>query len=149
MLTLFPPVGDNVFVMAELRVVRADHQDVYRDIARIPEQFRQAVDGQTLPEGEVCKITVQGARRTAFLILRGKEDSQDPFVWLDERTRNRLGLSPGDTVRLEMRTVWLWGQWRWAWSSSDPAYRVSARLALLSVVLGVVGVLLGIVSMVR
>jgi len=129
--------------------VRADRQDVYRDIARIPEQFRQTLDGKTLPEGEVCKITTQGTRRTAFVILRGKEDSQDPVVWLDERTRNRLGLLPGDTVCLEMRTVGLYGQWKWAWSSSDPAYRVNARLALLSVVLGGVGVLLGIVSMLR
>jgi hypothetical protein len=132
--------------MVKLRVVKADRQDVYRDIVRIPEQFRQASDGTTVPEGEVCKITVRGNRRIAFVILRGKEDSQEQDVWLDERTRNRLGVLPGDEICLEMETAGLWGQWKWAWSSSDPAYRVSARLALLSVVLGAVGVLLGLVS---
>jgi hypothetical protein len=132
--------------MVKLRVVRADQQDVYRDIVRIPEQFRQASDGKTLPEGEVCKITAHGNGKTAFVILRGKQDSNEQVIWLDERTRNRLGVSPGDEISLEMKTVGLCGQWRWAWSSSDPAYRASARLALLSVVLGAVGVLLGLVS---
>lgn len=36
----------------------------------------------------------------------------------------------------------LCGQLCWAWNASDPAYRVAARLSLLSVVLGVGGLVL-------
>jgi hypothetical protein len=130
----------------KLQVRKADDQDVYRDIVRVPENHRRASDGSTVNEGEVCEIKVRKTNRCVFVILRGKEGCQDAAIWMDERTRNRLGLSHGEEVPLEMRPVNLYGQWRWAWSSSDPAYRVSARLALLSVLLGAVGVILGLVG---
>lgn len=130
----------------KLRVLKADEQDVYRDIVRIPEAYRKDSHGTTLAEGEVCKVTAQSKNQSAFAILRGKQDCQDEAVWMDERTRNRLGLTVGEQVPFDLKTVGLWGQWRWAWSSSDPAYRVTARLALLSVLLGLLGVVLGIVS---
>jgi hypothetical protein len=127
-----------------LRVRKAEGQDVYRDIVRIPEKCRLDQKGATIPEGEVCKVRI--GDRSAFVLLRGKTDCDEQTAWIDERTRNRLGLTAGDSAELSVETVGLWGQGRWAWSSSDPAYRVAARLALLSVVLGLVGLILGIVG---
>lgn len=122
----------------------ADATDVYRDIVRIPEEHRKDKANETIPEGEVCKVTA--GTRSAFVILRGKQNAHDAAAWMDERTRNRLGLSVDTEVDLDLEAVRLWGQGRWAWSSSDPAYRVSARLAVLSVVLGLLGFVLGVVS---
>lgn len=98
----------------------------------------------TIPEGEVCKVTANN--NSTFVILRGKQDCQEQTAWMDERTRNRLGLSAGTPADLTIKTVGIWGQACWAWSSSDPAYRVSARLAVLSVALGLLGLVLGILS---
>jgi hypothetical protein len=67
-------------------------------------------------------------------------------VKMDECLRNMLGVDPGDQV--ELQKVGLVGEFWWAWNASDPAYRVAARMALLSVVLGMVGLLLGILSIV-
>lgn len=74
-------------------------------------------------------------------------ESTEPAIWLDERMRNRLGLKDGQEVEFSFRPVWLVGQTCWAWNASDPAYRVAARLAVLSLALGVIGLILGILSL--
>jgi hypothetical protein len=66
---------------------------------------------------------------------------------MDERLRNLLKVSNGSEVDFEFRTTGLGGQFLWAWSASDPAYRVAARLALLSVILGAIGLMLGLFSL--
>jgi hypothetical protein len=66
---------------------------------------------------------------------------------MDERLRNLLHVSDGDEVELQFKKAGFWGQFGWAWSASDPAYRVAARLALLSVVLGAIGLVLGLFSL--
>ncbi len=74
-------------------------------------------------------------------------DSSQALIYIDERLRNALGLNIGDVVEVGFRVDRL-GELKWAWSSSDPAYRASARLAVLSVALGIVGVALGLASIV-
>jgi hypothetical protein len=75
-------------------------------------------------------------------------ESAEFEVRMDERLRNLLRVSVGDKIDVAVSKVGLYGQFRWAWSASDPAYRVAARLALLSVVLGLLGAALGLVSVV-
>ena len=127
-----------------LQIRKVHEIDVYRDIHRIPEEHRKDTAGATILEGEVCKVTA--GNRSAFVILRGKQGNTDAAAWMDERTKNRLGLSAGAETDLNLEVAGLWGQGRWAWSSSDPACRVSARLGLLSVGLGFVGLVLGVLS---
>jgi hypothetical protein len=130
-----------------LRVEQADRDDVYRDIVRISERWRGGDNGRTLPEGSVCKITVAGARK-GYAIVRGLRDRQDRVIRVDERLRNLLGIKVGEEVELTLEEVGLVGQFLWALSASDVAYRVMARLAVLSVFLGVLGVALGVVGLV-
>jgi len=129
----------------KLVVQKADEADIYRDIARVPEYHRKDRNGQTIPEGSVCKLSTAG--KSAYVLLRGQGVTKEPNIWLDYRTRKRLDITPGHQEEFEFQPVGLWGQICWAWNASDPAYFVMARLAVLSVVLGGVGLALGVLSL--
>ena len=133
--------------LMKLVVKKAAEADVYRDIARIPELHRKDRRGRTIPEGSVCKLSTSG--KSAFVLLRGKGDSDDAAIWLDERSRNRLGITDREEADVQVEPVGLWGQVCWGWNASDPSYRVAARLSVLSVVLGLVGLILGVLSFVK
>lgn len=128
-----------------LKVCIAASGDVYRDFARIPEKHRKDAHGEPIKEGSICRISV--GSRSSFVLLRGLQGSQDAIICLDERKRNELDLEVGDSVDFIIKKPSVWGEFRWAWNASDPAYRVGARLGLLSLVLGVIGLFLGIVSL--
>ena len=128
----------------KLLVRPANREDIYKDIARVPEPYRLDSRGLTIREGSVCKVSA--GSRHSFVLLRGLLDSGDAVICLDERKRNELGLNSGDSADLKLKKVGLWGEFRWAWHASDPAYRVSARLGLLSLVLGAIGLILGLMS---
>ncbi len=128
-----------------LLVKKAAEADIYRDIARVPEPHRKGSNGQTIPEGSVCKLSTAG--KSAYVLLRGKGETEETAIWLDERTRNHLSITAGERSNFEFRHVGLWGQTCWAWNASDPSYRVVARLAVLSVALGVIGLALGVLSL--
>lgn len=129
---------------APLLVKKSAEEDVYRDIARVPEVHRKDRKGKMIEEGNVCRLTCEG--RSTYVLLRGKGDEAEGAIWLDERTRNRLGITAGSQRGFEFCPAGIWGQTCWAWSASDPSYRVSARLAVLSLALGVAGLLLGLLS---
>ena len=129
----------------KLTVQQAAKEDVYKDIVRVSEQYRADTHGVIVPEGSVCRIVAAG--RAAYGILRGLGSSSERVITIDERLRNLLHLSDGCEVDFHFKKAGFWGQFRWAWSASDPAYRVAARLALLSVVLGAIGLVLGLFSL--
>ena len=83
---------------------------------------------------------------TAYALARGSGHSREREIRMDERLRNILGVSVGDDVVGDLDRVGPYGQFRWAWCASDPAYRVAARLGLLSVLLGLLGLVLGSLS---
>lgn len=128
----------------QLKIMPVPKEDVYKDIVRIPEQYRLDARGNVIPEGNICKVAVGG--KSAYAILRGCGDEIEPIICVDERLRNSLGLSRGDDKEFRLTPVGFWGQYCWAWNASDPAYRVVARLSLLSVILGGLGLALGLLS---
>jgi len=129
----------------KLLIQLAAIEDVYRDIVRIPEQFRLDTQQALVPEGSVCKIRTP--KGTCYAIVRGSSGSSQRAIQMDERLRNVLRVRVGEDVDLQVDKVGIWGQFLWAWSASDPAYRVVARLGLLSVVLGFLGLVLGLLSL--
>ena len=128
----------------KLEVANISWSDVYKDVARIPREFRMNESGRAIPEGAICKVRV--AERSALLCMRGQDEHNNPAIHLDERTRSRLGVSVRTTYDFLVEEVGWFGQFTWAWNASDPAYRIAARLGLVSVVLGFVGLILGIWS---
>src|SRR4051812_40593388 len=120
-------------------------EDVYRDIVRVPETFRLDKNKGVIPEGSVCKVCSPVS--SSYAIARGLGNSPQPVIQMDERLRNILRVSVDQEVEIRLKVVGLWGQFAWAWIASDPAYRVAARLGLLSLILGVFGLVLGLISL--
>lgn len=129
----------------KLKICQAAKEDVYRDIVRIPEQYRLDASGKVLPEGDICRLSISG--KITYCIARGTQGSSEPVIFIDERTRNLLGVRLDEEVDLSIKRVRFPGQFRWAWNASDPAYRIAARLSLLSVFLGFIGLILGLFSL--
>lgn len=129
----------------KLKVAQIDEDDVYKDLARIPERHRIDCRDRSIAEGRICKVTV--GKKSVLLSLRGQQDHSRPTIHIDEKTRRALGLSPESEAEFRFREVSWWGQFLWAWRATDPAYRIAARLGLLSVLLGVIGLALGATSM--
>lgn len=132
-----------------VKIRSADKSDVYRDIARIPEEHRKDVNGNPIPSGKICKLTVR--RKSKYVILRGNGDEPNPSLFLDEYCREKLGVRPGDEVDVAIRcATWWLPRWcdgfHWAWDATDPSYRLPIKI---SVVLGLLGVALGIISLLK
>lgn len=130
----------------KFKISPSGKEDIYRDIVRVPEQYRRDKKGAIIPEGSVCKLTVAG--RTVYVIVRGNIETIEPTIRMDERLRNLLMVDNHDVVEVQIARTRLWGQFLWAWNASDPAYRVAAKMALLSVALGLIGLVTGVISLV-
>ena len=123
--------------------------NVYRDIIRISERHRKDINGNLIKEGSICKVIVQD--RTVYAILRGLSEGEflSPEIEIDERLRNQLKINADDYVDFLFKKSGFWGEFIWAWKASDPAYRISARMALLSVILGVLSLAVSSIFMKR
>jgi hypothetical protein len=121
--------------MRTLKVCCLTKEDIYKDIVRIPQVHRIDKDGKPIEESTVCWI--RGAPHVSLAVLRGYRDSENAEIHMDERTRNRLGVQIGDSIKFEFETAGLWGQLKWAWGASETAYRVSSRLAVVGLILGI------------
>ncbi|MEO8098366.1 MAG: hypothetical protein ABI811_11755 [Acidobacteriota bacterium] len=129
---------------------RIPAEDVYRDLARVPEHHRLDSANRTIAEGSIRKLRV--GKLSSLVIVRGvaainSHQCDSPCIHLDEATRNRLGLVLEEEFDLELEPVGMFGSLVWAWKATEVGYRVAARLGVLSVVLGVLGVLLGVLSL--
>ena len=128
-----------------LEVNKAQEDDVYNDIARIPEIHRKDGEDNKIVEGQLCKITV--GRKYTYAFARGKLESEEPCVYIDDRIRGLLGVKVGDKVEFSLKQASLVGRFRWAWNASDPAYRIAAQVAIISAFLGITGFVLGVISL--
>jgi hypothetical protein len=124
-------------------------EEVYRDIVRIPEGHRLDTSGKLIPEGQVRRIKV--GQKRAFVVLRGEQNSIDPIIEMDEVTRKKLGLECARPVDVEFDRPLCheYCQFRWAWAATEISYRIAIRLAVSSIVLGLIGLALGIVALRR
>lgn len=131
--------------MPELQIGLLYKDDVYKDLARVAESHRRSSDGQIIPEGTLCLVTM-GSRK-ARLFLRGDQSADSPAILLDERTRNVLGVEVGQVANLHFKPLGSWGEIQWAWSATEPAYRIAARIAVLSFFISIVGLIIGLLSL--
>ncbi|MGH7148709.1 MAG: hypothetical protein ACREIJ_12535, partial [Nitrospiraceae bacterium] len=97
----------------KLAVRKASEEDVYKDMARIPEEHRKDKNGQTIPEGRICKLKTDS--RSILLSLRGKQGCTEAAIFIDEKNRNELGLEEESKVEFNIRQVRWIGQFLWAW----------------------------------
>lgn len=115
----------------ELIVRSAKREDVYRDIVRISEQSRGS-----LKNGRVHRFHT--ASGSGYFILRGLGSTNDGLIRMDEASRASMGLPFGQKYEFTIAEAGFWGELLWAYSATDPAYRIAAKLGVLSFVLAVI-----------
>ena len=122
--------------------------DVYRDIVRIAEEHRRDSQGRLVREGTIARLIVSN-ERSKIVWLRGMQGETRPWIRMDDKTRNDLGVIRLQKYGFRIERIAICGQLRWALDSSDPAVRIAVSLGGISVVLGVVGLLIALVSLFR
>jgi len=124
-------------VQRNLKVYPLWHEDVFKDIVRIPRQDRGGIR-----EGSVCAISANG--HTKQLIVRGLEETLSGGIMLDEITREAMGnLQEGFYYDFTIKEAGIWGQIKWACTVADRGARISAWIGVISIVLGILGAVLG------
>lgn len=137
----------------QLVVRKASKDETYQDMVRIPEDSRKDWTGKPVDEGEICSIALDRAGgRSTLVIVRGVSSPEATgVIQIDEVTRRRIGLTKEDVENQEalpfvIQRAGTLGQIRWAWTASNPSYRVPARVAVLSAALTVIGVILAAIA---
>ena len=125
-----------------LKVGVAKVEDVYKDIVRVPEANRKNDCDRNITEGSVCKVRVASNRTEVYAILRGNRDG-DTEIKIDEYLRNKLGIEKGKEYEFTFKTRW-WYQFCWPWSATDPGYRISSQIAVISFLLGLLSIFLAV-----
>jgi len=118
-----------------LKMHEALWRDVYKDTARIHQDFRDGIKA-----GTICRLRVKGHGSTRVAV-RGLKDNEKSFLRVDEVTRERLRidhLKPGESVEVKLKELWFFGRFCWAMKASDPASNVSIRIAVFSLVIGLI-----------
>jgi|SRR6267143_3375482 len=126
-----------------LKVHQLSQREIYLDIVRIPEKYRLDRHDRQIEEGSVCSLICGGEE--VFVIARGSPLT-DGSISVDERTRIKLKIAKGETYDFEISQTDLCGQVRWALEASDIRYSFSARIALISVALGLLSMLIAVLS---
>lgn len=125
----------------QLKVRRASRDDVHRDLARLHGDQRPGI-----PSGRVMILRVGGHKVRAMARARLEDQDRDEIA-LDDRLRDRLGVDLGQRYDFVIQEGGFHDEILWAWEASDATTRVTAQLAIISVVLGFVGLLLGLLSL--
>jgi hypothetical protein len=128
--------------MPELKVCSVAEEDVYKDIARIPQAHRVDKKGNPIEESTVC--WVDGTPSRSLVVLRGYKGAAGAAgaeIHMDERTRDRLGVKLGEVHNFRFRAAGHWGQFRWALTASETGYRVASRIAAVSLFVGFIGLI--------
>ncbi|WP_169583493.1 hypothetical protein [Rhodobacter capsulatus] len=124
----------------EFEIEKTDHDRVRRKQVLIAKNFRDGAE----PHDIVCLTTTTG--RYIYAEVIGRKKASDDKLGLELTDRSNLGLSVGDRVELEVTRCGLFGKIVWYVTNNDPQLRISAILAVISFVLGMLGLLLGVIS---
>jgi len=130
----------------ELTVRSADLSDVMDDFARF-DNLHRTFDGKLVRAGRVVVLSTNG--KSVRVVARGQTKGVKDEISLNSETITRLGIKSGQTVKFTISAATLWDEFWWAWSASNPANRVAARLGLVSVGLGMLGAALGVISLLK
>lgn len=128
----------------KLFVYKANAEDVFKDIIRVPEIYRKDNKGKIIPEGSVCDVSANQKNVTA--ILRGvpREElmvqissHEDKIVKIDDKLREKLKVKVWDNVEFTFNKIGILKAYWWAaFCASDPTYKIVTQLTLFSVILG-------------
>jgi hypothetical protein len=125
----------------QLTVAEAEDADCFKDIARI-----NFSDRSNFGTGHIHKIAV--GDRQGYFILRGLAQRSKGKILLDRPSRQRLNVEMGRDYEFVISSVGWWGELRWAFRATEPAYRISTQLGILSFFLGVLSLVLAVLPLI-
>lgn len=107
------------------------------DIIRVHKDYRKTKDGEVIKSGTICKVTV-GDSNSVYAVLRGLDTTKnDSVIFIDQTLRESLHITPGKKYEFHFQVANLLGKLSWMWNTTDTGYRVSAQIAIISLILGI------------
>jgi hypothetical protein len=131
--------------MARLTICELEDANSWKDMARVPGEYRTDGGGKRIHRAKICNVIIDGKQK--LLAIHGCP-KKDAVILMDAITRHDLGVHAGNSYEVELRPVKWWGYLRWAWKAADPAFRVPAQISLISLILGVIGLFLGLTGLI-
>lgn len=130
----------------ELTVKRLSDEDGWRDMVRIPHEFRKDINNDHISRGRVVRITVND--KSGYVVVRGYEPKQDEMhtgvILIDLTWRGKLKVKADKNYDFKLEKVGWWAEWLWIWRANDPLIRIPAQISLISFFLGILALLLAI-----
>jgi hypothetical protein len=118
------------------KIEKIDHQHVGRKRVVIAEKLRD-----NALRHQIVKLTTPTGK-FVFLEVIGRSNAEELVLGLDRDDRTHLGIKLGEELDIEVTRCGVLGQFRWFVGSNEPNIRLTAWLALISVVLGVLSLLI-------
>jgi hypothetical protein len=131
----------------KLAVHHLAEDDGWQDIARVPQEYRKSPNGRRLDRGYVYELSCTDTGKKAFIVLHGIHKGDSPTgIRMDGHTRKKLDVKAGESYEFELLPTNRLGEIRWALSSGDAVHRLSSKLTLVSLALGLIGLVLGVIA---
>ena len=119
--------------MPVLKVHQVELDEVFEDMARVAYEHRRHSKA-----GKIIVLKVSD--RVARVMARGAPGRDQSSIYLDDATRERLGVSSGQKADFTIKRARFWDEFVWAWQATNPVTRVAGRLGIIALALGAVGV---------
>jgi len=120
--------------MPVLKVHQVELDEVFEDMARVAYEHR--------PHSKTGRIIVlKVGNKVARVMARGAPGRDQKSIYIDDATRERLGLSTGREANFTILPARFWDEFVWAWQATNPVTRVAGRLGIIALGLGAVGIL--------
>ncbi|OHD56818.1 MAG: hypothetical protein A2014_08410 [Spirochaetes bacterium GWF1_49_6] len=133
--------------MPSLKVIQADMADVFSDHIRINEKHRLDKKGNLIKARKIVKLKCNN--KECFCISAGLVPKEGNVIKIDEVLRDKLNIKTGKEYKFELKPCGLLGEFLWALNASNPSYRISSWLGIISIILGFIGLSLGIISLIK
>ena len=128
--------------MPRLTVRPLEREDVFHDMVRLHLDHR--IDSQA---GRVIVIEANGQKVRA--LARGAPANSRTTIHMDLAMREKLGVSLKEEVDFAILPGDMLDEWAWAWNATNAMPRIAARLAVLSLLLGLIGLVLGMIALAK
>lgn len=128
----------------QLETKQLEKEEIYRNIVRVFDNER--VDERSkkvIEEGEIARITVRETGKSIYVILRGNKNGEKT-IKIEEYLRNRLGVDLNTKYEFYFKKAGIFGSYLFAWNATEVGYRISARIALISLLLGIISLFISI-----
>ena len=96
-----------------LKVGGLESDDLYRDRIRLHRHFRGGIR-----VGRICRLATP--YRSTLVEVRGKVGDPKEVIYMDQATRQRLGLVIGSVEEFSLQPAGWLRQFIWAANASDP-----------------------------